>query len=88
MFKRKHLFQVGIIGAFIGLSSWGFLVHRTVNQLAIYNLPAPLQGYFHNEMTYLVENAPRPDIRRNTDKTEDTKHFIDNKPANNVLFPY
>jgi hypothetical protein len=77
MFKRKHLFQVGIIGALIGLSSWGFLVHRTVNQLAIYNLPAPLQGYFHNEMTYLVENAPRPDIRRNTDKTEDTKHFID-----------
>lgn len=61
----------------IGLSSWGFLVHRTVNQLAIYSLPAPLQSYFHNEMAYLVENAPRPDIRRNTDKTEDTKHFID-----------
>ena len=61
----------------VGLSSWGFLVHRTINQLAIYNLPAPLQSYFHSDMKYLVENAPRPDIRRNTDKTEDTKHFID-----------
>jgi hypothetical protein len=61
----------------MGLSSWGFLVHRTINQLAIYSLPAPLQTYFHNEMSYLVENAPRPDLRRNTDKTEDTKHFID-----------
>lgn len=61
----------------VGFSSWGFLVHRTVNQLAIYSLPAPLQAYFHADMKYLVENAPRPDIRRNTDKTEDTKHFID-----------
>jgi hypothetical protein len=61
----------------VGLSSWGFLVHRTINQLAIYSLPAPLQGYFHAEMQYLVEQAPRPDIRRNSDKTEDTKHFID-----------
>ena len=61
----------------IGFSSWGFLVHRTINQLAIYSLPAPLQSYFHADMKYLVENAPRPDIRRNTDRTEDTKHFID-----------
>lgn len=62
---------------FITLSSWGFLVHRTINQIAIYNLPEPLQSYFHSDMTYLVFNAPRPDIRRNKDKTEDTKHFID-----------
>ena len=66
-----------LLALVIGLSSWGFLVHRTINQLAIYSLPAPLQSYFHSEMSYLVENAPRPDIRRNTDKTEDTKHFID-----------
>jgi hypothetical protein len=77
MFKRKYFFQIGILLAMIGLSSWGFLVHRTIHQLAIYNLPAPLQTYFHNEMAYLVEQSTRPDIRRNTDKTEDTKHFID-----------
>ena len=28
-------------------------------------------------MEYLVNNAPRPDVRRNQDSTEATKHFID-----------
>jgi hypothetical protein len=77
MFSKKLVLSLSLLIVLIGLSSWGFLVHRTVNQLAIYSLPAPLQTYFHNEMSYLVEHAPRPDIRRNTDKTEDTKHFID-----------
>lgn len=77
MISKKIFFSTLLLALVIGLSSWGFLVHRTVNQLAIYSLPAPLQSYFHDEMAYLVENAPRPDIRRNTDKTEDTKHFID-----------
>lgn len=61
----------------IGISSWGFLVHRTLHQLAIYSLPSPLQNYFHTDMKNLVENAARPDTRRNSDKTEATKHFID-----------
>jgi hypothetical protein len=77
MNARKWGISTLLLAALIGFSSWGFLVHRTINQLAIYSLPAPLQAYFHADMKYLVENAPRPDIRRNTDKTEDTKHFID-----------
>jgi len=77
MFKKYFYLNVVLLASIIGFSSWGFLVHRTVNQLAIYNLPAPLQSFFHADMKYLVENAPRPDIRRNTDKSEDTKHFID-----------
>ena len=77
MFKKNIVFNFILIAGFIGLSSWGFLVHRTVNQLAVYNLPAPLQGFFHANMEYLVENAPRPDNRKRFDKTEDTKHFID-----------
>lgn len=76
MFKKNILFSFILLAAFIGLSSWGFLVHRTVNQLAVYNLPAPLQGFFHANMEYLVENAPRPDNRKRFDKTEDTKHYI------------
>jgi len=73
----KLLYVAAALFLVIGASSWGFLVHRTINQIAIYNLPEPLQSYFHKEMQYLVYNAPRPDIRRNKDKTEDTKHFID-----------
>jgi S1/P1 Nuclease len=66
-----------LIAGLIGLSSWGFLVHRTIHQLAVYKLPTPLQSYFYENMNDLVENAPRPDLRRNSDKTEATKHFID-----------
>ena len=53
--KSVYLFVVAIL--FFGLSSWGFLVHRTINQIAIYSLPAPLQSFFHQDMEYLVENA-------------------------------
>ena len=58
-------------------SSWGFLVHRTIHQLAVYELPKPMQSFFYKNMNYLVENAGRPDQRRNQDSTEATKHFID-----------
>ena len=77
MFIKKSLILSAVIFLALGLSSWGFLVHRTVNQLAIYSLPEPLQSYFHKDQNYLVINSPRPDIRRNTDKSEATKHFID-----------
>src|SRR5262245_59852507 len=59
------------------LSSWGFLVNRTINHLAIYELPKPMQVFFYTNREYLVNNAPRPDLRRNQDSTEATKHFID-----------
>lgn len=58
-------------------SSWGYLVHRTVHQLAIYKLPASLQSFFYSNKEKLVMDAPRPDQRRFTDKTEGNKHFID-----------
>ena len=57
--------------------SWGFLVHKTVHQLAVYELPKEIAPFFYQNMEYLVTNAPRPDMRRNQDSTEATKHFID-----------
>ncbi len=56
---------------------WGFLVHKTVHQLAVYKLPKKMRPFFYQNMEYLVSNAPRPDMRRNQDSTEATKHFID-----------
>ena len=58
-------------------ASWGFLVHRTVHQLAVYELPKEIAPFFYQNMDYLVTNAPRPDQRRNQDSTEASKHFID-----------
>jgi len=71
---------LGII--LIGFSSWGFLVHRTIHQLAVYQLPAEMAGFFHSNMGKLVYDAPRADTRRNTDSTEAPKHFIDLEPFN------
>ena len=59
------------------LSSWGFLVHKTVHQLAIYQLPDEMTPFFYANMEKLVYDAARPDTRRNTDSTEAPKHFID-----------
>jgi hypothetical protein len=61
-------------------SSWGFLVHRTANQLAVYKLPQPMQSFFYSNMDYLVRHSVRPDLRRNEDSTEAPKHFIDLEP--------
>lgn len=78
---RSVLKTVGIPALLVLLtllgSSWGFLVHKTTHQLAVYELPAPLRGFFFHHMDYLQYNAPRPDIRRNQDSTEASKHFID-----------
>ena len=62
--------------AWVLFSSWGFLVHRTVNQIAVYQLPKDLRTFFHINMDYIVRHSVRPDLRRSEDSTEDKKHFI------------
>jgi hypothetical protein len=57
--------------------SWGFLVHRTLNQVAVYQLPKQMQPFFYENMDYIVKHSIRPDQRRNLDSTEAPKHFID-----------
>lgn len=72
----KAALTIACLIAIVALSSWGFLVHRTVNQLAIYQLPKSMQPFYHSNMEYLVRHSVRPDQRRSSDKEEDTKHFI------------
>lgn len=58
-------------------SGWGFLVHRTIHQLAIYRLPSPLQAFFFHYKEDLVRHSVRPDQRRFKDNQEAPRHFID-----------
>ena len=58
-------------------SGWGFLVHRTVHQLAVYQLPKQMQPFFYENLDTIVRYSVRPDERRNSDPAEATKHFID-----------
>ena len=58
-------------------SSWGFLVHQTVGQLSIYELPREMRPFFYKNMDYLLKEIIQPDIRRNKDSLEAPRHFID-----------
>lgn len=75
--KYRNRIPLLALAASLLLCSWGFLSHRTISQLSVYQLPASMQPFFHANMEYLVRHSVRPDLRRNQDKTEDTKHFID-----------
>ncbi len=78
MKKIQSVFIPALLGiTLIMLSSWGFLVHKTAHQLAVYELPKEIQPFFFKNIDYLVANSIRPDQRRNEDPTEATKHFID-----------
>jgi hypothetical protein len=65
-----------VLSIMIICNSWGFLVHRTVHQVAVYELPGSLQRFFHRNIEYGVRYSVRPDQRRNEDSTEATKHYI------------
>jgi hypothetical protein len=77
MFNKPLFLKVTAIIVIMVCSSWGFLAHKTIHQLAIYSLPKKMAMFFHKNLDYEVYNSVRPDVRRNTDKTEATKHFID-----------
>ncbi len=58
-------------------ASWGFLAHKTLQQISIYQLPDDLAGYFYANQDYIVQQSIRPDVRRRDDKSEDAKHYLD-----------
>lgn len=58
-------------------SSWGFLAHKTLQQVSIYQLPDGLASYFYSNQEYIVQQSIRPDVRRKDDKLEDPKHYLD-----------
>lgn len=74
--KTKICITFILFGTLI-LSSWGFLAHKTLQQLSIYTLPEELGGFFYQNQAYLVKHSVRPDLRRNEDKSEDPKHYLD-----------
>jgi hypothetical protein len=78
----KKLFKRSVIifscaAIIFSLCSWGFYVHETTTQLAVYQLPGCMRKFFFANIDTLTHNAIRPDQRRYMDKTESAKHFID-----------
>lgn len=73
----KRFAPVLLLFVLIVCSSWGFLMHRTLTQLSVYQLPKEMQPFFYQNMEDLVKQSVRPDERRSKDSTEAPKHFID-----------
>jgi len=57
--------------------AWGFFGHRTITQVAVYELPASLQAFYYRHLAEVVRQSTAPDERRNDDPTEAPKHYID-----------
>lgn len=74
-FSAVILFSCCVI--IVSLCSWGFYVHETATQLAVYQLPKHLRQFFFSNIDSLTGNSIRPDKRRYADKEENPKHFID-----------
>lgn len=73
----KKVLKFSLVIIVLVCSSWGYLVHRTINQVAIYQLPKAMRPFFYENKDSIARNAPRPDQRRSTDTTEFPKHFVD-----------
>ena len=71
------LLLVALVLAAGTASGWGFFGHRTITQIAVYDLPASMQAFYFRNMTELVRLSTVPDERRSTDPSEAPKHFID-----------
>lgn len=79
---KKLLLSLGLAALLLGPAApaaraWGFLGHRVITQVAIYELPAGMQTFYFRHMAELVRLSTAPDERRNQDPTEGPKHFID-----------
>ncbi|PJJ59157.1 zinc dependent phospholipase C family protein [Hymenobacter chitinivorans] len=75
---KKHVLTLALVLLCPFLSSgWGFLAHRTINQIAVYTLPKSMQGFYYRHLAEIVRFSTAPDERREDDPKEAPKHYID-----------
>lgn len=74
----KNIFvTVSLMVILITCSSWGFYAHMRINRLAIFTLPAGINSFYKNNITYISDHAVDPDKRRYADTAEAARHFLD-----------
>jgi hypothetical protein len=79
---KKLVLSLGLAAVLLGPAApaaraWGFVGHRAITQVAIYELPASMQAFYFRHMAALVRLSTAPDERRGQDPSEGPKHFID-----------
>jgi len=74
---NKGVFCILVITCLGFTYKWGFFAHQRINYLAIFTIPAPLNGFYKAHSDYLFDNAVNPDMRRYAVKEEAPRHYID-----------
>jgi hypothetical protein len=79
---KKLFLSLGLAAMLLGPAApaahaWGFVGHRAITQVAVYELPVAMQAFYFRHMATLVRLSTAPDERRSQDPTEGPKHFID-----------
>jgi hypothetical protein len=57
--------------------SWGFWAHKEINRYAVQALPVEMQPFFKHFADSIIAHAIDPDVRRSSDPSEASTHFID-----------
>lgn len=57
-------------------SSWGFYAHYRINRLAVFTLPAAMEGFYKANIEYITQHAVSADKRRYVDSTEAPRHYL------------
>lgn len=76
MNKKVLLFLFLVFLPLTLIFSWGEEGHKLISKKAMTLLPDEISGFIQWQ-NYITEHSVDPDKRRNMDKTEDPKHFID-----------
>ena len=74
--RNIGLSLAGIV-CLIALGSWGFKMHRLINNKACYVVPDEMKGFFKLHAEEITKRSTAPDERRNATKGEAPKHFVD-----------
>ena len=74
---KKILAVFIIILSFPKANSWGFLGHRTINNRAVFALPAAMFGFYKIHIDYITQHSTDPDNRRYLFDDEGCRHFLD-----------
>jgi hypothetical protein len=73
--KKAVRICVGCMLIFLS-SSWGFYAHYRINRLAVFTLPAAMEGFYKANIEYITQHAVSADKRRYVDSTEAPRHYF------------
>lgn len=69
--------SIGVIGNVAMLHGWGFWAHERINRYAVFTLPDELKSFYKQHIGFLTKESTAPDRRRNADKSEAPRHYVD-----------